>query len=117
MKKSFKLTLILILMIALFWLAFSIIVATGLHPALPDSQLYQWIMAGLAFLTAAFLLIQFFLLKAKKKFAYIVTVAFLTFVAILTIMDDLGLIDFVVLLVTLLPVVLLLKNRKWYFQS
>lgn len=117
MKKSFQFTLIFILVIAIFWFGFSIIVATGLHPALPDSQLYQWIMAGLAFLTSAFLFLQFFLLKAKNKFAYYLTIAFLIFLAILTIMDDLGLIDVLVLIVTLLPVILLIKDRKWYFQS
>jgi hypothetical protein len=117
MKKSFQFTLIFILVIAIFWFGFSIIVASGLHPALPDSQLYQWIMAGLAFLTAVFLLIQFFLLKAKNKLAFYLAIAFLIFLAILTIMDDLGLIDFLVLIVTLLPVILLIKDRKWYFQS
>jgi len=116
MKKSFRLTLVLILVIAGFWLGFSIIVTTGLHPALPDSQLYRWIMAGLAFVTAVFLVVQFFLLKAKNKVAYFLTIAFLTFLAIMTIMDDLGVIDFLVLIVTLLPIILLLKDRKWYFQ-
>lgn len=116
MKKSFKFTLIFILVIAFFWLGFSIIVATSLHPAIPDSKLYQWILAGLAFLTAAFLFLLFFLLKAKNKVAYFLTIAFLTIMAIMTIMDDLGVIDFLVLIVTLLPIILLLKDRKWYFQ-
>ncbi len=117
MKKSFQITLIFILVISIFSFGFSVIVASGFHPALPDSQLYQWIMAGLAFLTAVFLLIQLFLLKAKIKLAYFFIIAFLIFLAILTIMDDLGVIDFLVLLVTLLPVILLIKDRKWYFQS
>ncbi len=104
-------------MIAFFWLGFSLIVATGLHPAIPDSQLYQWILAGLSFLTAAFLFLLFLLLKAKNKMAYFLTISFLTFIAILTILDDLGVIDFLVLIITLLPVILLLKDRKWYFQS
>lgn len=117
MKKSFKFTLIFILLVALFWLGFSIIVATGLHPALPDFQLYQWILAGLAFLTSAFLFLLFILLKSKNKFAFFLAITFLTFLAIMTIMDDLGVIDIVVLLVTILPLILLLKDRKWYFQS
>jgi len=117
MKKSFQIALIFILVISIFWFGFSVIVASGFHPALPDSQLYQWIMAVLAFLTAVFLLIQYFLLKAKIKLAYFLTIAFLIFLAILTIMDDIGVIDFLVLLVTLLPVILLIKDRKWYFQS
>ena len=117
MKKSFKFTLIFILVIAFFWLGFSIIVATSLHPAIPDSKLYQWILAGLAFLTAAFLFLLFFLLKAKNKVAYFLTIAFLTIMAIMTIMDDLGVIDFLSLFITIFPIVLLIKDRKWYFQS
>ena len=117
MKKSFTFTLIFILLIASFWLGFAVIVATGLHPALPDSQLYQWTMAGLSFLTAAFLFFQYFLLRAKNKVAYYLTITFLTFLAILTILDDVGVIDLLVILVTILPVVILLKDRKWYFQS
>ena len=117
MKKSFTFTLILILLIAMFWFIFSIIVVTGFHPALPDSHLYQWILAGLAFLTAAFLFLQYFLLRAKNKFSFYLSIAFLTFLAILTVMDNLGMIDFLVLHVTILPVLLLLKDRNWYFQS
>lgn len=117
MKKSFTFTLKFILVIAIFWLGFSIIIATGLHPALPDSQPYQWTMAGLSFLTAAFLFFQFFLLRAKNKVAFYITITFLTFLTILTILDDVGVVDLLVILVTILPVVLLLKDRKWYFQT
>lgn len=116
MKKSFTFTLRFILVIAFFWLGFSIIVTAGLHPALPDSQLYQWIMAGLSFLTAVFLFFQYFLLRARIKVAFYLTITFLTFLAILTILDDVGVVDLLVILVTILPVVLLLIDRKWYFQ-
>jgi hypothetical protein len=117
MKKSFTFTLIFILVIAIFWFGFSIIVVTGHHPALPDSQLYQAIMAGLAFLTAVFLIIQFFLLKAKNKLAFFITIAFLTFLAILIFMDDFGISDLLILTITIIPIVLLFKDRNWYFQS
>lgn len=115
-KKTFAFTLFFILISALFWLGFSIIVATGFHPALPDHKLYQGIMAGLAFLSAAFLFFLYFLLRSKNNFAFYLTIAFLTFLAILTVMDDLGIIDFLVLIITILPIVLLIKDRKWYFQ-
>lgn len=114
MKKSITFSLAFILICAGIWFVFAIIVASGLHPALPDSVVYQWIMAGLAFLTAFFLLTMYFLLRKKIRVAFFLTIAFLVFLAILTLADDVGWIDLVVLLITLTPVFLLLKDRKWF---
>ena len=96
---------------------FSVIVVSGLHPALPDSEIYRWVMAGLSFLSSVFLFILFFLLRSRNKIAFFLTVGFLLFIALLTIMDDLGIIDFVVLLITVLPIVLLIKDRKWFLKN
>jgi hypothetical protein len=112
MKKSVTITLISILINAIIWLLFSIVVAAGLHPALPDSVIYQWIMAGLSLLASGFLFIMFFLLRKKIRAAFFLTIAFLVFLAVLTIADDLGLIDLIVLLITLTPIVLLIRDRK-----
>ena len=116
-KKSFKVSLILILLIAFFWLIFSVIVAFGLHPALPDSKVYLWVLALLSFLTGSFLLFLYFLLRSRNKTAYYLTISFLFFITILTIMDELGVIDFVVLMITLIPIILLIKDRKWYLHK
>ncbi len=114
MKKSITFSLAFILICAGIWFAFSIIVASGLHPAMPDSIAYQWIMAGLSFLTGVFLLTMYFLLRKKIRVAFFLTIAFLVFLALLTIADDVGWVDFIVLLITLTPVFLLLKDRKWF---
>ena len=104
-------------MCALIWLAFSIIVAAGFHPALPDSEIYRWIMAGLSFLSAGFLLILFFLLRCRNKIAYFLSVGFLLFIVLLTIMDDFGLSDFIIVMITLTPIVLLIKNHQWFLKK
>jgi len=117
MNKSVLITRGFILLNAIIWLVFSIIVATGMHPALPDSEFYKWFLAISAFLSAAFLLLLYFLLKTRTKIAFFLTIAFLILIALLTIMDDLGWIDFLVLVVTLIPVVILIKERKWFLQK
>ncbi len=117
MNKSVLITRGFVLLNAMIWLAFSIIVATGMHPALPDSEFYKWLIATLSLLSAAFLLLLYFLLKNKPKIAFFLTAAFLIFIALLTIMDDLGWIDFIVLATTLFPVVLLIKNRNWFLKT
>lgn len=74
-------------------------------------------MAILSFLSGTFLLVLFVLLRTKNKYAYYLTIAFLVLIATLTIMDDLGVIDFIVLIITLLPVILLIKIRKWCLHN
>jgi hypothetical protein len=114
MNKSVLITRGFVLLNAMIWLLFSIIVATGMHPALPDSEFYKWFLAISAFLSAVLLLLLFFLLKNKSKISFFLTAAFLILIALLTMMDDWGWIDFLVLVVTLIPVVILFKDRKWF---
>ncbi len=114
MNKPISITRGLVLVNAIIWSAFSIIVATGMHHALPDSEFYKWFLAISAFLSAVFLFLLFFLLRKKTKIAYFLTIAFLILIVLLTIMDDLGIIDLIVLLITITPIILLIKSRKWY---
>jgi len=104
-------------MIAIIWLAFSIFVAAGLHPALPDSQRYRWLLAGGSFTSALVLLILFFLLRSRNKIGYYLTISFLLFLAILTVLDDIGLIDLIVLVITIFPIILLIHDRTWYLNQ
>lgn len=117
MNKSISIARGFVLLNAIIWLAFSIIVGTGMHPALPDSEFYKWFLVISAFLSAAFLLFLYFMLKVKSKIAFFLSIAFLIFIALLTIMDDLGTIDFVVLVITITPIILLIKDRKRYLSQ
>ncbi len=105
-----------ILLIALIWLTFAIIVTAGLHPSYSGANPMRWIFALLAFLTCLVLIGFVIFLRQRSRSAYYLTLAFLTFIAILTIADEIGFIDLVTLVVTISPIVLLLINRGWYFQ-
>lgn len=117
MNKSVYLTRGFVFLNAIIWLAFSIIVATGMHTAIPDSEFYRWLMATLSLLSAAFLLLLYFMLKVRLKIDFLLSIVFLIFIALLTIMDDMGWIDFIVLAITLFPVVLLIKQRNWFLKT
>lgn len=95
---------------SIIWLLFALIVITGIHPALPDSVVYKWVLAIFSFLSGVFLMVLFVFLRTKNKYAYYLTIALLVLIATLTIMDDLGVIDFIVFTITLLPVILLILS-------
>ncbi len=110
-------TMIFILLNALTWLAFGAIVAVGAHPALPVSPLIKGLMASLAFITAGILLALLAFLGKRSRVAYYLTLCLLVVISILTIFDDFGLADFVVLIINIAPFILLIKDRAWYLQE
>jgi lysylphosphatidylglycerol synthetase-like protein (DUF2156 family) len=114
---SVSATMIFILLNALIWLAFGAIVAVGAHPALPVSPLINGIMASLAFITAGILLALLAFLGKRNRVAYYLTLCLLVVISILTIFDDFGLADFVVLIINIAPFILLIKDRAWYLQE
>jgi di/tricarboxylate transporter len=113
--------LVLVLLDALFWMGFGIIVALGLHPALPDGAVVRWmytfLAAGCSLALAA--LVVFLTRRGSaryNKIAYVLLAALLGLIALFTVLDQFGLSDLVVLLFTLAPLVLLIASRRWYFQ-
>jgi len=115
--RSVSAALALILLNVLIWFAFGIIVAANVHPALPTSSLIKGVMAFLAFATAGILLILLALLFRQNRVAYFLTLGLLVAISILTIFDDFGLADFVVLIINIAPIILLIKDRAWYLQA
>ena len=111
---SVKVTFALMLINALVWLAFAAVVALGMHPSLPRGDLVSVGMAWLAFLAAVVLMLLAFLLRRRSRWGYILTVAALIVLATLTIADQLGLVDLLVLVIVVIPLVLLIKDRAWY---
>jgi len=106
-----------ILLNVLVWLAFSIIVATGVHPSIPEGNQIKWVMIILAFLTAGVLSILWFFLKRHSKVAYYLTLALLLVLSLLTVADDFGLSDLIYLIIAIVPLALLIKDRAWYLQG
>ncbi len=115
--RSVSITFMLIILNTFIWLAFGIIVIAHIHPALPNSPLVKGLLASLAFITAGILLTFLLLLIKHLRIAYFFMVATLTVLSLATIFDDFGWIDFVVLVIGLVPLILLIKDRAWYLRA
>ena len=109
-------TLFLILINAFIWLAFAIITATGLHPSIPESDLVRLTMSMLALLTSGLLIGLYFFLRRRTSVAYYITLGMLALISLLTVTDEFGLPDLVVLAISVVPFVLLIKDKAWYLQ-
>jgi len=114
---SFLSALVLVSLNALVWLFFAGIVALGIHPSLPDEPISRWGMAAISLLTGCLLIVLTIFLNKKKRTAYFLTVAALTIESVAFFFDDFGLSDLVFFILTLLPILLLIINRRWYFDQ
>lgn len=113
---SVTVTLALILFDAALWLAFGLIVAVGLHPALPDNLVYKVILSIASFGAALVLAGLSVLLTRHNRAGYFLTLTFLSMAALAFFLDNVGWADLAFLAVTLLPAALLLKDRNWYLH-
>lgn len=113
---SVSTTFALILLNAIIWCAFSIIVAANVHPALPYLTLIRGMMAAGALVVAAILLLALVLLPRHNRFAYYIALGLLAIISVSLVFDQFGLADLVVLIITVIPIILLVKDRSWYLQ-
>ncbi len=113
---SVTLTWIFIILNAIFWLALGIMIAVNTHPELPVPSLQKGIMAFLSITMAGILMALFVFLRKGNRIAYYLTVALFIVVSLLTIFDDVGLSDIFVLVLNLIPIALLIKDRNWYLK-
>jgi lysylphosphatidylglycerol synthetase-like protein (DUF2156 family) len=109
-------TRFLILFNALLWLGFGIITAAGAHPSYREPGILRWAMAISALLAAGLLLALVRPLARRKHTAYRAAVVLLAAISAAAVFDDFGLADLAFLIITLLPLALLLKDRKWYLE-
>ena len=114
---SVRLTTSLILINAAVWLSFAIIVGAGWHPSLPPGTNTRVVLALLAALAAGALVVLVVLLRKRSRAGYYLTLGALAVLAVLTVLDEVGLADLVVLGLTLGPLVLLVKDRRWYLPG
>lgn len=110
-------TLVFILLNVLIWLVLGIVIAINAHPALPVPPLMKGTMAFLSIVIAGILAALFFFIRKRNRIAYILILAFFVFTALLTFFDDVGWSDLVVLVINIVPIVLLIKDRTWYLQG
>jgi len=133
---SVTVTVVLILFDAVLLLAFGLIVAEGLHPALPDNLVYKVVLSIASFGAGLVLTGLSVLLTRHNRAGYFLTLTFLSMAALAVFLDDVGWVDLTFLsmaalvffldnvgwvdlaflAVTLLPAALLLKDRNWYLH-
>ena len=113
---SVTVTVVLILLDAALWLAFGLIVAVGLHPALPDNLVYKIVLSLASFGAALVLAGLSVLLTRHNRAGYFLTLTFLSMAALAFFLDDVGWVDLAFLAATMLPAALLLKDRNWYLH-
>jgi hypothetical protein len=113
---SVSVSLIFILLNALFWLAFGAIIAADVHPALPTQPLPKGVMAFLSFSIAGILVGVFIFFGKHNRIAYFITLGLFIATSLLTIFDQLGLSDLLIPVINMVPIVLLIKDRAWYLE-
>jgi hypothetical protein len=84
------------------------------HPALPVPLELKAILAVLSIFMAGILTGLFVFLLKGNRVAYYLIIAFFFVVSILTIFDDVGVSDIIVLVLNILPIIILIKDRNWY---
>lgn len=109
-----KITQILLLIQALMWLVFGVIILLGLHPALPEGGLYRWGMGGISILAAIVLVVLMRLLRKRVRPAWYLTMLALFASFLVILFDDVGWVDLAVMVGVFLPMVFLLIDRDWY---
>jgi hypothetical protein len=114
--RSVTTALFLILLNALIWLVFGVIIAANAHPALPVLPVVKGVMAFLAFAITAVLLVLFFFLRKQDRVAWYLIIALFVAISILTIFDDFGWIDLVVFIINIAPVILLFMGKAWFLS-
>lgn len=112
-----RLTRVLVYLNALAWFLFGLIVALGIHPAMPSDPVARWGVAILAFGCAVCLVGLGWLLSRRSKAVFWSTVAILVVLSLATSLDEVGLADLLALAIIMSPLILLIKDRNWYLSG
>ncbi len=112
---SFSVAVVLVFVNAIIWLVFATSLAGPWHPAMPEGGVIRGVMAILGYLTAGVLIVLAILLVRRSRIAYYLTLSLLVVITIAIVVDQFGIPDLVVLIITVIPFPLLIKDRRWYF--
>lgn len=110
-------TYFFILLNMLIWLVLGVIIAANAHPALPVMPAVRMVLAILSMFMASIIAVLFISLYRGSRWAYYLTLAIFIFTAILTIFDNVGLADIIVLVLNIIPIVLLILGRTWFLHT
>ena len=108
--------LLLLALDALMWFSFGVVVAAGGITSIAVPAV-RWMMAGLAWASAAALAVLAILLSRRVRAAFYLAIVLLAIIAVLSITDQVGWIDLAALAVSMIPLVLLVKDRTWYLRQ
>ena len=111
-----RFTLIFFLVIAVLWFIFSLFVVLGGNVSYFHIGAFRWIMAGLTFLASIIVVVLWVLLRRRFRPAWYISVLLLAAMILSGFMDELGLIDYAFISLYLIPLALLIKDRKWYLN-
>jgi hypothetical protein len=111
-----KVTLAFILLNAVFWLGFAVVTVYTRYDSGTGLSSVTWIWAALAILSALALAGAAFLLRRRNKLAYYFALLMLGALVVLSLTDQVGLLDIFSLLISLVPFILLIWDRKWYLR-
>ena len=109
-----RVTFHLLIIDALLWLIFTIITTTRCHPALPDSPILRWVTAFLALAACVALPGLYLLARRFGRVGFYPLLALLVLISLLTLTDEFGLADLIILILHLSPMVLLVLDRATY---
>ncbi len=108
--------LLLLALDALMWSSFGVVVAAGGITSIAVPAV-RWMMATLAWASAAALAVLAILLSRRVRVAFYLAIVLLAIIAVLSITDQVGWIDLAALAVSVIPLLLLLKDRAWYLRQ
>lgn len=114
---SVTITLLFMIINIVVWAVLGIVIAVDAHPALPDIPQMKGIFAFLSLAMAGILICLFIYLLRQNRTAYYLTLAFFVVTALLTIFDNVGYSDIVVLILNIVPIILLIKDRLYYLKG
>jgi hypothetical protein len=111
---SVTVALIFILLNAAVWLVFAILVAFNAVRSIPSTGIFKWIMIIPALGTSGILAGITIFLRRHNRIAFYSGLVMLVIIAVLSIADEFGWIDLLSLTISLVPLVLMIKDRSWY---
>lgn len=112
-----KIALIFILLNSLIFFVLGVLIAGGWHSGIPDDAALKWIMMLGMFGGAIVLALLYMLLAKRRRLAFFIALVALALIMMLTIFDQVGWIDLVMLLITFIPFALLILGRRWFLQK
>jgi succinate-acetate transporter protein len=116
MPVTVKITLGLMSLLAVIWFAFGILAAGNLITTIPSIQI-RLVIGGVAIISSLGIAVFTYLLFRQNRMAYKLTLVLLSLIFLLSFADDLGWVDFSLIVILATVIGLLVKDRAWYLRQ